>query len=603
MKNTLLFFLTIIVTTTNAAQSTLSATMAIKKQAFLPYDSVYFQNQVVNNPAEAIPVQDIQGKTIPIAETGIRYYPVSPYVSVMASKDNKFGLINKQGKLLLNPKYRRVVQYTPERLGFDEEKYDEWQLFDRKGKPFAPYCHYVEGVFRGQVAVCRIDEGKRLIDLDSGSLLSDSYALFPAYNNVDKFNQYGVGIVSPKASLNYCVINVKGEEVVPCQYSSIELLNNGLIAVEDQDLWGMYDTEGNSLVKPQYSSLRLFRLSERLQKEFVIYEVDDRQGILDKQAREVTPPKYENISQMANPNVVELVLNGKKDYLNLKTMQKVAAAAPEDTTEQDAIVDEIIQGVYTLSDAIGQESGAAIKSTNSLGEELRGFAKMQALEDYMEQYARSFEEMKYYPRLNVLTYFRNKNNYGIIGNTGRRFALSQYQNSALLANNLFAVKKKVFRWLSLSHEVKWGAIDRYGDKVIPFEYDNLVHLTTKRFFAKQGAFWGIIDATGEAIVEPIFTRFDVLSDNAVLVENEAGLIGFFSRESGELVIPLQYSALLQLFDYQGDTYATVKTDKGVGLINLEIPKVVIEPSYQAIALKEGIIQVYDGSQWQDIAFD
>lgn len=603
--NNILLTLTAVMATTVTAEDVVPSEMTLEKHAFLPYDPVYFQNRTTDNNADMMPLFNTQGKELSSHTTGNRYIPVSPKVLVIETKDKHYGLINRQGEVLVKPKYTEMIQYTPKLFGFDDTGIGlNWQLYDRKGQVFAPQCRYVKGAFRGQVAWCLSDK-TNLLDLNTGKLLTQG-----DYNPYSSFNENGLMRIDGRVK-SICqgltVINTKGEYIIPCKgYSQVQLLDNGSIAfqLEYNQPWGLY-YERKEVVKPQYDSIDyrvLLSLSAQASEQFTIYYVDKRQGILDKNGKEITPPKYEDIEETANPYVVALTLNGKTDYLDLKTLKWVAAVPPKNETAEDDMAEQIMQDVNAIAATIDNVGSEEIKSYNSAGVELQGFAKMQALDAYMEQYEATREEIKYYPELNIFTYFRDANHYGIINSKGRKLLLSQYQNSSLLTNNLFAIKKEVGHALLFNKGVKWGAVNIKNSTVIPFEYDNLLHLTNECFLAKQEGKWGIINDKNEVLLPPTFSTLDVVSDNAMKVTNEAGKIGFLDRKQckktdTKMNIEFPYSQTLAILDYQNTEYAVVKNNKGVGLFSLTALEEIIPTQYTDIAIKEEKLFVYDGENW------
>ena len=77
----------------------------------------------------------------------------------------------------------------------------------------------------------------------------------------------------------------------------------------------------------------------------------------------------------------------------------------------------------------------------------------------------------------------------------------EIKNTELFVNNkIFADKK----------ENKWGFINKEGQTVVNYEYDNVTELNQYGFAGiKKNGLWGIIDENGNIIVEPKYK----ISDN------------------------------------------------------------------------------------------
>lgn len=82
----------------------------------------------------------------------------------------------------------------------------------------------------------------------------------------------------------------------------------------------------------------------------------------------------------------------------------------------------------------------------------------------------------------------------------------------------------------------WGAIDKEGNEVIPFIFDEIKHFwdTEDVFIAHYGGWdnghWGVIDNRGNWLAEPIFEDIDC--------EYKNGLFAFYKEDRWDDDVPL-----------------------------------------------------------------
>ena len=78
---------------------------------------------------------------------------------------------------------------------------------------------------------------------------------------------------------------------------------------------------------------------------------------------------------------------------------------------------------------------------------------------------------------------------------------NEIKNTELFSNNkIFADKK----------ENKWGFVDKNGQTVVNYEYDNITELNQYGFAGiKKDGVWGIVDENGNIVVEPKYKINDI----------------------------------------------------------------------------------------------
>lgn len=94
-----------------------------------------------------------------------------------------------------------------------------------------------------------------------------------------------------------------------------------------------------------------------------------------------------------------------------------------------------------------------------------------------------------------------------------------------------------------------GAIDKNGNEVIPCIFDELKHFCdrTDIFMAHYGGWkngnWGVINRTGEFIVEPVFCDFSYETSGNMIIfhaEDDYDLLGIYDIEKKKIVFEPQF---------------------------------------------------------------
>lgn len=307
----------------------------------IAYDFAFYQNKILENNSDAIPITDIHGKKIDNKD-GLIYEKASPYFFIVKKEnpayyveksledgytlsdlepDDKYlyGIMNKEGRLLLEANKIEIKVLSSKWLGVLDKKLGLMHLFDYTGTRLNQ-CEYILGVYFNHILQCR----NNLLDLNTGKIIASG----ELYDFINSDFQYGLIIVDENASRKQCLLNTKGEKIISC-YKEIKFLNNTTVAfLADNGFWGLYGITGKLLVEPQYDEIygRISALSLEAQSQFATYQLDGNWGILNEKGEEITPPKYKDINKTTSPTVVELEQTEGSLYLDLQSMEMVDAS-------------------------------------------------------------------------------------------------------------------------------------------------------------------------------------------------------------------------------------------------------------------------------------
>jgi hypothetical protein len=119
---------------------------------------------------------------------------------------------------------------------------------------------------------------------------------------------------------------------------------------------------------------------------------------------------------------------------------------------------------------------------------------------------------------------------------------------------------------------KWGYIDRYGEFVIPAQFDRALEFSEGLGLVRLDGKYGYVDTLGKIVVPPSFRRAEYFSEGLASVDTgkgeahrsiaEAGEMGFINS-SGAFIIPPQFLATGRF----QNGLCLVETEKDIGYID------------------------------------
>ncbi|HHU55420.1 MAG TPA: WG repeat-containing protein [Acholeplasmataceae bacterium] len=96
----------------------------------------------------------------------------------------------------------------------------------------------------------------------------ESVKLSKQYTLVDYYN----GLLVVRENMTRGLINLKGDVILDCNYITIDIYDDGIVAQNNYYKYGIYDVEGNEILPEEYSEIVTFRNREKC----TYYLDDDR---------------------------------------------------------------------------------------------------------------------------------------------------------------------------------------------------------------------------------------------------------------------------------------------------------------------------------------
>jgi hypothetical protein len=209
----------------------------------------------------------------------------------------RWGLIDRSGRRILQPKYHYAGLFTEDTLGQPElvsafaegllpvELNGNWGFIDKTGKEVVPlkygYCFepFSEGLVpvdvRGKYGF--VDREGRLV-------------IAPKYDRAGRFSE-GLAMVGEKGRFGY--IDRTGREVIPLQYEDASAFSGGRAAVASKGLYGFIDKTGKVVIPFNFNGA--YEFSEGLAPA----ELKGKHGFVDLTGLAVFPFRFDSVSRLS----------------------------------------------------------------------------------------------------------------------------------------------------------------------------------------------------------------------------------------------------------------------------------------------------------------
>lgn len=193
----------------------------------------------------------------------------------------KIGLINKKGKLLINPKYdyAEIMKYGLVKLKvgskFDLFKYKDDSIYK---------ISINEYDFIGKLNEERlfVAKNKKSGFLDtSGKVVVPIKYSFKESDLTNKYLNYNFhgGFAKVFNKTGYGFINKTGEKVVPFIYQDAVIANDSVVGLKKGTTWSYYDISKKSKIHNNFTHIKPFQKNLGIGKEGKILKVINREGI------------------------------------------------------------------------------------------------------------------------------------------------------------------------------------------------------------------------------------------------------------------------------------------------------------------------------------
>lgn len=161
--------------------------------------------------------------------------------------DKKWGLMDSDGKIVLDPVYDAIGEFKSYGYAVMQRK-GGVGLLGRNGRELLPPSYEdLKVLTPGMIAV--LSSGRwQVIDLYGNVLIEPGY---------DQLRVLEDGHLAFQRNRKWGLVNSKGQTILPPLYDAIEPEENGFFHVWQNDQIGLVDYEGLILLEPQYDEIRI----------------------------------------------------------------------------------------------------------------------------------------------------------------------------------------------------------------------------------------------------------------------------------------------------------------------------------------------------------
>lgn len=447
---------------------------------------------------------EIQAKVV-----ALRYFPVYT--------NDKWGVIDSSGNIIINPEYEEYIVIPDNSKGLFICTVD---------------VDYAKNTYKTKVVN------------EKGEELFTNYDLVEPIENYDESNNlwYATSILKVSKDNKYGIIDISGNQLVPCEYDSITALKgveNSLLTEKNGKL-GIIDNVGSVIIDNKYKKIE--PISNRYEAGYIVTADNGKQGVINFTKTVALKDKYDDVKNVYG--------NGK--YYIVKEENDWKIVDTEGKTYLKGKYDDII--------SVNGENAIIVKD-NKYG--------VVQITDGKNIIDTNYDNITYGTGNNYIV--KNKSKYGIINTEGNKVLDFKYSNivyrsdanfyeatnadytsdlldsslnvklSNVIISELNADKGYIkvrkdnqysyynFRFeqknsneilntntifLSRNEEGKYGFIDKNGNVVVNYIYDEATEQNDYGYASvKQNGLWGAVDSKGQIAVSPSYNL-----ENNVLIE-------------------------------------------------------------------------------------
>lgn len=439
----------------------------------------------------------------------LKYFPVYT--------NDKWGVIDSKGNIIINPEY------------------DEYIVIPDNTKPIfiCTYdVNYKDETYKTKV----LNEKNQEIFMDFDT--AEAFENFDANNNL----WYESKILRVCKEGKYGIIDTNGKQLVNCEYDLIEALKgveNSFITRKNGK-YGIIDNVGSTIIDNEYSSIE--PISNRYEDGYIVKDDNGKYGVINYAKTVVLENKYEEIKHV---NAVsqyyivkqdgnwEIVDGDGKEYLNGKYDDIISVDSSNAIVKNDRKY-----GVVSISDGkklidvnydgityatgnnyiVNKDSKYGVMDSN--GNKLIDFkysnivyrTSANIYEAVNADYTSDLLDSDFNVKLSKVIVSELNTDKGYI--KVRENDEDKYYNFKFEPKESKEVLSGNTIFLSKNEEGKYGFIDRNGNVVVNYIYDDASEQNEYGFASvKKDGLWGAVDSKGTVAVVP---SYDL--ENNVMIE-------------------------------------------------------------------------------------
>lgn len=503
-------------------------------------------------------------------------------------QNEKYGVIDKTGNVIINPEYEMLYIPNPSKAVF--------------------VCYYDYNSEDGEYKIKVFNEKAEQIFTDyekvDAFVFEEPTSKIPFEKSVLKYKKDG----------KYGLIDFTGEEITANIYNSIQNLEykEGCFVVEQEGKFGVINLKGNEIVGISYDKIYADGYYEEETKSynagFIVGEKTDegyRYGYINSDGKLLLETKYNEINRVTNiidnKNVYlvtfengkagltknkKIILNNEYEEIeynksnNLFGIQKASRQGVANINGKFIIPIEY-DSIMFSGETINAIKDGQVVVFNAKGEKQENAKYASILPTENENYIITIDE---------------NNKYGVINKNAENLIKNNYQYIEYAFSNYFIV----------TNNGKVGILNDEGKAEVDFKYDiiqkiedtnamqaidfstNTTDIYDKDIKISLSMEGGIIYKENDYIKilsdkerkyidnsGKVLSNKEIFTENTLFANSQEGKWGFVDKD-GKEIIKHKYDMVTEFNSYG---YAGVKKDNVWGVIDKE-GKIIVEPSYK-----------------------
>lgn len=430
-------------------------------------------------------------------------------------KDNKWGVIDSNGDIVIDPSYREMIVVPDNKAGVFICTYD---------------VNYETGEYNTKVLNEKNEE------------ILKNYDKVEAVQNKNESSSlwYEKDVLKVKQGNLYGLIDFSGKEILPIQYDEITAMEGieNCYKIKKDEKIGIADGDGKIVLSPEYTDVRILGKDN---KSGYIVKNDNKYGILDYSKNIILDIKYDEITKVYGNDCYVVVENGIKKLVKKGNVDVLTSGFTDITQVLSSQENAVIfnkDGKYGIMDLTGNVIMAVqyddLKETKTgifIAKKDGKYGIVNASNE--EKLPFIYENITYQEKADLYIAENSEGNANILNNnlenklsgilvdfnSEKGYIKLRQEDNYKYYNFKFEEKSEADfypnKTLYLSKkDGKYGFVDKNGKVIVDYNYDDATEQNDYGFAGiKKDGKWGSINSSGKVIQEPTYNL-----DNYLLVD-------------------------------------------------------------------------------------
>ena len=395
------------------------------------------------------------------------------------------------------------------------------------------------------VFLCTYDVNEETGEYKTKVINKENKEIYTDYDKVEPLENYDSNnniwyeedVFKVQKDGKYGLIDIDGKEIVKVEYDDIETLKNlkNSIIIKKGEKVGLINTSGATIINPEYTEIKKF--DDDYKHGYIVIDENKKYGLISYAGSKILDTKYEKIDQIYGENYFSIIDENKQKIIN-----------SNGDTILDSGYDRVTQinsdgVVFVKDDKYGFMDYEGNIKINPEYEEIKeinqGVLRAKKDNEYGIIDIENNEKVKFdykdiYYEKNAGFYVAESDDYnseimdsefntkltGIISELNEDKGFLKIKKDDEYKYYNFKFEEKEVKDVLTTNKIflskkdgKYGYIDRDGNTVVDYIYDEAKELNTYGFAAvKKDKLWGAINEKGEVVIEPKYN----LDNNLVI---------------------------------------------------------------------------------------